>query len=236
MKILELVGSLFSYFCVGTVLAIGALVLILGLKGALTGERFQNMMAALYGISIPAAPAPNATATTPAATEELPSFDQLLDRRALASLHLDLRENALDKSLADLRNIEAQVRDERKRLDQWKESFDNRLAQLQTSNSDVALQELQRTLESLQPKQAKEQILKMLERGATKTDKPMDDVVTILKAMPTDKRKKLLSEFKTPEDADKLSDILEQVRQGAPDSELLRDSRLQLQQHLNRNR
>jgi hypothetical protein len=235
MKIVELLGTIFSYFCVGTVLAIGALVLMLGLKGALTGERFQNMMAAVYGISIPA-PAAATTTSTVATTEELPSFEQLLERRTLASLHLDLRESALDKSLADLRNIETQVRDERKRLDQWKESFDNRLSALQTNNTDVALQELQRTLESLQPKQAKEQILKMLDRTATKTDKPMGDVVTILKAMPLDKRKKILAEFKSAEDAEKLSEILEQVRLGVPDSELLRDSRQQLQQQLNRNR
>ncbi len=235
MKLVELLGSLFAYFCIGTVLAIGAIVAVLGMKGALTGERFQNMMAALYGVSLPGSTA-TTIASAPDSKEEMPSFDQRLERRNLASLHLDLRESAIDKSIADLRNIESQVRDERKRLDQWKESFDNRLAQLQTNNTDVALQELQRTLEAIQPKQAKEQILKILDRTTSKNDKPMDDVVTLLKAMPLDKRKKILAEFKTPDEAEQLSDILEQIRLGAPDSELMRDSRQQLQQQLNRNR
>jgi hypothetical protein len=58
----------------------------------------------------------------------------------------------------------------------------------------------------------------------------MEDVVRILKAMPLDKRKKILAEFKTPEEVEKFAEILRVVRLGGSDTELLRDTRSQLQQ------
>jgi hypothetical protein len=54
------------------------------------------------------------------------------------------------------------------------------------------------------------------------------DVVTILKAMPLDKRKKILAEFKSEEEAEKLHDILKQIREGVPDTALIRETRAQL--------
>jgi hypothetical protein len=235
MKIVRLLGDLFVYFCVGTVIAQLVLFAMLYMRGALSGPRFTAMMAAVYGVPLPSAS--QATAIAEASTKpETPSLDQVQERRLLASLDLDLRENAVDKSLVDLRNIESQVRDERKRLDQWKTSFDARLSDLASANTGEAIQELQRTLEAVSPKQAKEQLLKILESPATKKDRPMDDVVALLKAMSLEKRKKILAEFKSPEEAEKLAAILREIRLGMPDADLIRDSRSQLQQQLAPNR
>lgn len=233
MKLFGMLGSLIVYFCIGTVLAGCVLLGVMWSKGALSGDRFTALMAALYGLPFPARVATTNVSNSGSAAKEAPSFEQIQEKRMLASLDIDLRESALDKSLADLRNIETQIRDERKRLDQWKLSFDKRLADLESANTNQAMQELQRTLEAMQPKQAKEQILKILEAPPTKTNRPLDDVVTILKAMAADKRKKILAEFKTADEAEKLSNILKEIRLGTPDSELIRDSRSQLQQQLN---
>ena len=74
----------------------------------------------------------------------------------------------------------------------------------------TSLKELQRTLEAIKPAQAKEQIVKMLE------DDAMDDVVTILKSMAIDKRKKIIAEFKAGPDTEWLYDILKNIRMGEP--------------------
>ncbi|ADB18992.1 hypothetical protein Psta_4345 [Pirellula staleyi DSM 6068] len=228
MKPLSLLGSLFAAFCIGTVVSLFVLAGVLWSKGFLTGDRMTAAMAAFYGIQ------PKTTAeTSTSATDvtEQPALDDLSSKRVLASLDLDLRENAIDKSLGDLRALQTQIKTERERLDQWKMSFDQRLATLETATTDSALAEVQRTLESMQPKQAKEQILKMLEaspRGAN--DKPMRDIVTIIKALPLDRRKKILLEFKTPDEAEKLAEILREIRLGTPDIDVIRDSRNQLQQ------
>jgi hypothetical protein len=149
-----------------------------------------------------------------------------------ASLDLDLRESAIDKSLGDLRALQAQLQTESRRLDDWKRSFDKRLADLQSAAADAALLELQRTFEAISPKQAKEQILLMLKEPATPQNDPLRDIVTILRAMPLDKRKKILAEFKTEPEIEKLAEILRQVRLGNPDADLLRETRSQLQQQL----
>jgi hypothetical protein len=122
------------------------------------------------------------------------------------------------------------LRTESARLDDWKRSFDQRLTDLQKATTDASLLEVQQTLEAISPKQAKEQIVKMLEEPPTPHDDPMEDVVRILKAMPLDKRKKILAEFKDPQEVEKLHEILREVRLGGSDAELLRDTRSQLQQ------
>jgi hypothetical protein len=193
----------------------------------MTDERTFGMLAELQGIK---AKPPEEKQAMPTADAEQPSIEQILQARLRASLDLDLRESAVDKALGDLRALEEQIKGETSRLDYWKKDFDARLAKLETAATDAALLELQRTLEAIQPKQAKDQIMKMLEDPMTASDNPMHDVVTVMKAMPLDKRRKILGEFKTQPEIEKLAEILREIRLGTPDSELLRGTREQLQQ------
>src|SRR6185503_16496822 len=157
------------------------------------------------------------------------SFEQILNARLRASLDLDLRESAIDKALGDLRTIETALKSESSRLDLWKQSFDKRLADLQSAASEASLREVQQTLEAIQPKQSKDQLMKMLAEPKTPTNDPMEDVVRILKAVQLDKRKKILAEFKTPEEIEELHEILRVIRLGGSDTELLQETRKQLQ-------
>lgn len=220
-------GTLLFAFSIGTSISLVVLIAMLWWKGVLADERVLGMLAALQGIK--AAPPIETTAVVNADAEQ-PSLDQIMNTRLRASLDLDLRESAIDKSLGDLRTLETALKTESTRLDGWKKSFDDRLARLQTAATDTSLLEVQRTLEAIQPKQAKEQILLMLKDPATTADDPMQDIVTIFKAMPLDKRKKILAEFKTDEEIKKLHEILQEIRLGEPDAGLLRDARSQLQQ------
>jgi flagellar motility protein MotE (MotC chaperone) len=227
---LRWLGTLFVAFSIGTVTSLAVLVGMLWWKGVLTDDRLLGMLAALQGIELPARG--SAAAVDPAADEQ-PSLDQILQRRLVASLDLDMRETAIDKALAELRNLETQIKTENQRLDLWKLSFDRRLETLESQTTDEALLQLQRTIEAMHPKQAKDQILIILNQPPTKPDDdPMRDVVTILKTMPIDKQRKIVGEFKSPEEADKLAEILRQIRLGSPDADLIRDTRNELQEQL----
>ncbi len=223
---LSWIGSLFTALGIGTLVSVVVITGMLWSKGALNDERIYGMLAALQGIK---PPPPENTSVLNSQTET-PSIDQIRGLRMRASLDLDLRESAIDKALGDLRTIETSLQNETKRLDSWKQSFDKRLSDLQTAATDSALREVQQTLEAIQAKQAKEQLVKMLEEPKSPTDDPIEDVVRILKAMPLDKRKKILAEFKTPEENITLAEILRVIRLGGSDSELLRNTRSQLQQ------
>ena len=221
-------GTLFVALCVGTFLSLAVLVGMLWWKGALADDRWLGMLAALQGIE----PVQAVKAAADPAADEQPSLAQLMEQRVGASLDLDLRETAIDKSLGDLRILESQIKTENQRLDQWKLSFDLRLAKLESQTTDEALLQLQRMLEVMNPKQAKDQILRMLKDASNTDDDPMRDVVTILKTMPSDKQKKILAEFKMEPEEEKLAEVLRQVRLGSPDADLIKDTRQELQSQL----
>ena len=83
---------------------------------------------------------------------------------------------------------------------------------MQRDAVDTSLMEVQRTLEAIQPRQAKDLILRMLEdEGLDSNDDVVADVVTIVKAMPRDKLKRIFGEFKTGEEREKLHRIMVEI-------------------------
>ncbi len=58
----------------------------------------------------------------------------------------------------------------------------------------------------------------------------MTDVVALMKRMSLDKRKKVIAEFKTPEDEDHLFEILTNIRQGEPLATQIEEAHEQLTQ------
>ena len=229
MKYVRLLGIGLLYFCVATVLAQGVVLGMLWWKGAIGDDRVVAMLAALHGIHPQQPAAVAAAAAKGDHSHEQPSLEEISQTRLLASLDLSLRETAIDKGLLELRNLEQQVATENERLRLLQEGMDQRLAQAEGTVLDSALQELQQTLMALSPKQAKEQILKMLTTTAGNDTRAMNDVVRILKTMPLDRQKKILGEFKTATESEKLADILREIRQSPVATELLRNSRNQLE-------
>jgi len=227
MKILSLLGKVFAAFSVATVLACGSGIGYLWMQGNLTPEKRQLLAMVLYDVNLDEM---RAAAREPdTAAEEQVSRDEVIERRALAGLDLELREQATNKGLLDLRSIEESLRIERNRYSQLKKSFDTRLAELEQNLQDEAILEVQRTLESIQPRQAKDQILMMLEEDQRNGgEKAMEDVVAIMTNMPLDKRRKIIGEFKEGEDPQKLHEILLRIRLGEPDVGLIQQTREEL--------
>jgi dihydroxyacetone kinase-like predicted kinase len=218
------------YFCLATVVAEAGALAYLASQGVLTKPRLFQCLAALYGVNLHEIEK-ETTAENQAPPNEQPAFAEVIKQRAKISREFEIREVAIDKALVDVRALTAQLRTERERYDQLKQQFDARLQKLEEVFTDSSLQEVQRTLEVINPKQAKDQILRMLaEAGVENQERVQRDVVTILKTMPLDKRKKILAEFKTDEEAEKLHEILKQIREGVPDITLIRETRAQLAQ------
>jgi hypothetical protein len=224
-----MLGVALLYFCVATVLAQVVVLGMLWWKGAFSDDRVVAMFAALHGIH-PETPGGTAAATAEDEhPREQPSLEDISKKRLLASLDLSLRETTLDKSLIDLRTLEHEIATDFERLAQLKEGMDKRIEQSINTVLDSSLQEWQQTLMAISPKQAKEQILKTLKTAPDGKDtRAMYDVVRTLKAMPLDKRKKILGEFKTPQESDTLNQILDGIRNAPVEMEMLRDSRSQL--------
>lgn len=227
MKLLRVPLAAFCYCCVATVLAEAALLAALWARGALTDERLVQVMAVSQDVDLQATWERLERARRPVEVEQI-SFEEMVDDRKLLSLDLDLREIALDKGLIDVRQLEFMLERERTQYDNLKHTFDKQLETLKMGETDIALQELQRQIESVSPRLAKEQILMILEDPALDPDTSLRFVVAMFKNMPLDKRKKLVAEFKTEQDNEHLHEILTQIRLGVPDVELIRQTRQRL--------
>ena len=133
----------------------------------------------------------------------------------MESYDMDLRLRS-EKEFSDELSIKlAQLTDERERFDERLASFRRELEEIREGAQKQGLQDVQRTLQSLDAAQAKEQLLIMYD------DERIDDVVTIVQAMSTDKRKDILAEFVSKDEAEKLAEILRRISEGMPTSSLI---------------
>ena len=142
---------------------------------------------------------------------------------------LDLREIAADKGLIDVRQLGMLLEDERRQYDALKLEFDQRIENVRQGAVDEGLKEVQRQLESVDAKLAKDQILRILASAEIPPETFMNFVVTMFKNMPLDRKKKIMGEFKTAEERQQLNMIMNQIRLGVPDVEVIRQAREQFE-------
>jgi hypothetical protein len=222
-RLFALLGQGFLYFCVGTVITASVGVAMLFQRGAFSDDRVLNMWAALHGIPVPGEAA-SASGDAQDADEQ-PAYDDIVMKRALAGLDLDLRENTVDKALGELKTIELKIRTEQERFDRLVGSYEEKLKSLEANAADAAVLETQQTLEALPPKQAKQQLLNLLDEAPSPgIENPMAAVVALVKALPIERRRKILQEFKTPSEDEKLAEILKEILRGAPDVPFLKQA------------
>ncbi|MHB8969006.1 MAG: hypothetical protein ACYC3X_02895 [Pirellulaceae bacterium] len=217
-KILSLFGTLFLYFCVATIVAQAAAIGSLWAKGALDQGRLVRVLAALHGMDVVTMQAQLMSPKKAKDTEQ-PSFTERLETQDLKSLDLDLREAAVENGRNSLLAIQQELSNTQIEFEGIKQAYDQKLQEMGDEQLAASRKELQRTIEAMRPEQAKAQLLKMLD------DEAMDDVVTIVKTMPVDKRKKIIAEFKEGTDADRLYEILKNILRGEPNATTIQEAR-----------
>jgi hypothetical protein len=228
MKLLSRLLSLIAFFSIATVLAEAGLLAVLWKRGTLNAQTAQNLLTVAYDVPVREIFDDLAAKAQPV-KKEMVSFSEVQEARMLTSLDLDLRQMATDKGFLDLQELGILLHQETGRYRVIKDYFDLEWANLQKGASESALRDLQRQIESLQPKAAKDQFLRILESPDLPPEKALNQVVTIFKSMALDKRKKIVAEFKEA-DSQRLQDILRQIRLGMPEIEVLRDTRLKIQE------
>jgi hypothetical protein len=228
MKLLGRGFTLFAFFSIATVIAEAGLLAVLWQRGLLTEQTVQNLLAIAYDIPVRELYDQMAAKAQPV-KKEMVSFAEVQEARMLSSLDLDLREMSTDKGRLDLRELRMLLDQENGRYNLVRNEFNQEWDNLQKGATETALRELQRQIESLQPKAAKDQLLRILDSPDLPADTALNQVVTIFKSMAVDKRKKIVAEFKDT-DSQRLQDILRQIRLGMPEVGLLRETRDKLQQ------
>ena len=138
-------------------------------------------------------------------------YDDVERSRGVKARDLEFREQSVDSGLERIRFEQRKLTDERDRYALLKTSFEKVLND-RRNNAIIAGRENMRLIwENIKPKQAKEQILQMIDEGQ------QNEVVAIMATISITKRAKIIGEFKTEDESKKLEEILRLVREGVPD-------------------
>lgn len=220
-RLLGLATSLVACFCVATCVAEVVMIGYVWSAWQLDRRKVVQMLAVAHGIDL-AEGRSDAPPGQPPPSEQV-SLEEIAKARAVHVRHLELREHALKSALDELRFEQQKLADQRKRYDKQKEEFEARLQTLQKEAEAGGTAELTSILEKVKAKQAKEQILQMLAANE------INEVVTLLSGMQGSKRAKIIGEFKTPQESEKLGEVLRRIRDGVPKADLAKETEKQIQ-------
>lgn len=203
----------FGAICVATVITQLILFGYFGSRGTLNTDSVTKIIALVNGIDITGNRLQQILDRE--RQVEQPDFNEILESRKLAGLDMDMRIRSMEWLRNENASMLGSLKEETQRFDERRDAFDKRLEEIQEGVQQEGVKQVQRTLQSLAADQAKDQLLRMYD------DERIDDVVNIIQAMPTDKRKDILGEFVTPEEADKLHEILRRIGDATPTTTLI---------------
>ena len=203
----------FAAICLGTCLTQLLLIGYFATRGSLDGDTATKIIALLNGIDITGNRLQQVFQKS--RQYEQPDYEEILEARKMETLDMDLRLRSQREFRDQLSSMLADLKLQQQRFDERREAFDRRLAQLREDARQEGLREVQRTLQALEADQAKDLLLKIYE------DDRIDEVVNIVQAMAIDKRKQILAEFATAEEAEKLHEVLRRIGEGQPTTSLI---------------
>jgi hypothetical protein len=210
------------YFSLATLIAEAILVSQLWTKWKMDRTKLVQMAAVAQGVDILSTREPSGRSRS-GVSEEQPSYEQILAARAAKDLNLQLREQSMDNAMAALRSEQQQLAQSQQQYADQREQYQAQLNTLQGDAVTAGRDNVRRVLESVKAKQAKDLLMQMLRNNETEA------VVMLLRDMPDSKRAKVVGEFKAPDEASKIEEILRKIREGTPEAELAQKANQQLQ-------
>jgi len=205
-RLVGLFGSLFAYFCVGTVLAQGLLVGYVVMEGKVDKRKLIDMLAVAHGLELD--PESDFEATPEKHSTEQASLRENRSATAELTRDLELKHQLLQSSKTELERIKTELVSKVKEFQSRVQDFVQLLNTEKKLAANKAQIEVVNILQTSKPKQAKTQLMLMWNRDEK------DRVVNLVTAMPERSRKKIVAEFKTEEDDQTLSEILKLIGEG----------------------
>jgi hypothetical protein len=222
-RLIRAAAMTFVAFCVGTLIAEAILFTYVWSKWEMNGEKARQMLAVAQGYDL-VAMRDHAALEQETTSVEQPSLAQIIEARAMKSRNLELREQALGQAMARLRLDQKKQAENVARFDETQKTFETRLASMTQTEKLSGFEQNIAILQNMNAKQAKEQLLRMYD------SKEIDAVVRLMAGMAPSKRKKISNEFHTPEENEKLAEILRRIREGYPLAAMAGEAQQELQQ------
>ncbi len=220
-KLLGMMMTFLAAICVATVISAAALVFYYAQSWKVTKERAGQAMAILQGTS-PEALLPPSLPKKQTDSEQ-PGYEKRLADHDLERLQADQRQAMIRALTQQFQDQLDKVEAERKRVQAVSDDLQQKLDEMKNAANNSGMVTVQDTMEKLKPKQAKELIMQRLDKGET------DVVAKMLANMSDGKRAKIIAEFKSSEDMEKIGVVLNRIRQGQPTAEMVDETEKRIQ-------
>ena len=190
---------LLQAFCVATVVVEIALLCVMKSNGVLDKDKLHRAMAVVYEMDHILDREPGTPPPPPPSSAEL--------ARGWADKEIDLKlqteavDTAMNHFLFAKQDFETQV----SRFKSVKATFDGELNRKVEETRKQSMLNVRQALEALQPKRAKQQIMKAV-------GKHKAQITWMLEQMPEAKSRKILAEFRTDEESNTRLEIFQQMK------------------------
>ncbi len=227
-RLLGRLGGGLAYLCVATVFSLALIAAYLWTHGYLDQEKLTRMIEVAQGAQqapLAVASASGGAASTKshaAEAGEQPSFDEIERLRGIKARDLELREGAVQNGLDRVRFEQRKLADERDNYERLRLRFETLLEDAHNKTITDGRDNVRLIWENIKPKQAKDQIVQMIDEGQ------QNEVVAILGGMSINKRAKIIAEFKTEEEVKKFDELLRLIREGVPENLTIDQAREEL--------
>lgn len=209
-------GILFAYICVATVLAQAIGLSYAWTLGKINGDKLFRVVAVIHDVDLTAELKEQAVAQV--TDKEEKSYDEKGRLKGIISKNLDLKQQALDKGIENLRFDRDKLAQDWTHYENIKNGFEAKWAQFKGSTQEEGYTNVRLIWEKMKRGQAKDHIMAMKENDQ------INEVVVLLSGMPNDKRAKIIKDFSTDEELNVLTEILDLIRRGDPERSLVEDT------------
>lgn len=196
--------TVFLWFCTAILLGQLCIVGMAVAKGYFTSQTLTQIVALLNGIDIQTKQLQKGIQNAKALPT--PTYQEILDATVRAGLQSDTYQAALDRYKRQLDEKARALKEESDRHNALVAEFKRKVDETRGNKEVESQQQIQEILEAQDPAEAKQQLLFMLEKERKA------EVISILKALDSDKKKKILAEFTDKSDQQKIAEIIEEIR------------------------
>jgi len=215
---------LLGFVCTATVITMMAGVGYLRMNGTLNDENMLRIVSMLHGVDLEKIAESHEAGAEDIPAEEL-SYAEQTERRQVATLHLQAKQDDLDKQLRVFQSEFKQINVANARYREFQSEVQAFLKQLKDKAVESGLVAVRTQLQNLSAKkQAKPLLVEWIKKGR------IDDVILILNGLSNRSRKEIIRTFDSPEDVEMLRRIYEQMLAGHPEKPFIEAKLKELEQ------
>lgn len=221
---IRLMFPLIGYFCTATVITLAAGFGYLHSTGKLDNEHVFRIVSTLHDIDLEKIAESNDLEEEDIPLEET-SYNQQIEYGQVATLHLQSKQDDLEKQLHEFKAEFKKLNVATARYQTFRQEVEQYLLQREKRALDSGLVSVRNQLQNLDAKkQAKPLIVQWIKEGR------IEDVILLLNGLKAKSRRDIIRTFNSPEDIGMLKQIYEQMLAGHPEKTFIEGKLQELQQ------